>query len=338
MEKSVSRVRTFTNELIRSREMSLLIVLVILCAFVQFRNNAFLTPGMIESLFKNYAVTMIMALGMMCVLLIGGIDIAVGSTLGLSGMCASLMLRDYPELPVIAVFLISIIVGTICGILIGLAVSYGKVPPIIATLGGMYIFRGLAYLVANNEWVSAYQFTDSYKNFAQAKYLGLGVVNNLIVITVIIYILFFIFLKWTRLGRKIYAVGSNPQAAEVSGIRIRSVKLMCYAILGFLAGLCGAIYTSLYASAQGDMGTGLEMDVIASCVVGGVSLNGGRGSVAGVFLGALTMAIVGKALPLIGVSQFGQTAIKGLIIILAVILNVLAQRTMDKKNRKRREV
>lgn len=321
-----------------SRETSLVIVLVILCTFVQLRNSAFLTPSMMESMFKNYAVTMIMALGMMCVLLIGGIDIAVGSTLGFAGMCASLMLRDHPELPVIAVFLISIAIGTACGVVIGLIVSYGKVPPIIATLGGMYILRGFAYLVAKNEWVAAYQFTDTYKDFAQQKYLGFGVLNNLIVITIVVYIIFFIFLKWTTVGRKIYAVGSNPKAAEVSGIRIHGVKIMCYSVLGFLTGLCGAIYTSLYASAQGDMGTGLEMDVIAACVVGGVSLNGGRGSVAGVFLGALTMAVVGKALPLIGVSQFWQTAIKGVIIIVAVILNVLAQRAMDKNNLKGREM
>lgn len=333
MEKKFS-----LKKITSSRETSLVIVLIILCAFVQFRNSAFLTPGMMESLFKNYAVSMIMALGMMCVLLIGGIDIAVGSTLGFSGMCASLFLRDHPGMPVIIIFLISIAVGTACGLLIGLVISYGKVPPIIATLGGMYIFRGLAYLVAKNEWVSAYQFTDSYKNFAQAKYLGFGVLNNLIVLTILIYVLFFIFLKWTTLGRKVYAVGSNAEAAQVSGIKIGRVKIMCYAILGFLTGLCGAIYTSLYASAQGDMGTGLEMDVIAACVVGGVSLNGGRGSVAGVFLGALTMAVVGKALPLIGVSQFWQTAIKGLIIILAVILNVLAQRAMDRNNLKGREM
>ena len=321
-----------------SREMSLVIVLLILCAFLQLRNNTFLTPGTLESLFKNYAVTMIMALGMMCVLLIGGIDIAVGSTLGLSGMCASLFLRDHPQMPVLVIFLLSIAIGTACGLLIGLVVSYGKVPPIIATLGGMYIFRGLTYLAAQNEWVSAYQFTDSYKNFARSNNLGFGAVNNLIMLTILIYILFFIFLKWTRLGRKIYAVGSNPEAAKISGIKIAGVKVMCYAILGFLTGLCGCLYTSLYASAQGDMGTGLEMDVIAACVVGGVSLSGGRGSVIGVFLGALIMAIVGKALPLIGVSQFWQTAMKGLIIIAAVILNVLAQRAMDKKQRKGREM
>lgn len=320
-----------------SRETSLVLILIVLCALIQFRNHEFLTLGMFESMFKNYAVIMILALGMMCVLLIGGIDIAIGSTLGFSGMCASLVMRDHPDLPVLVIFLISIAIGTVVGALLGCIISYGKVPPIIATLGGMYALRGLTYLVAKSQWVAAYQFTKPYKNFAQARYLGFGVINNLVMITAVIYILFYIFLKWTPVGRKIYAVGSNAEAASVSGIKTGRIKLLCYVIMGFLCGLCGAIYTSLYASAQGDMGTGLEMDVIAACVVGGVSLNGGRGSVFGVFLGALTMAIVGKALPLIGVSQFWQTAIKGFIIIVAIVVNVIAQRAMDKNNLRGRE-
>ncbi len=160
----------------------------------------------------------------------------------------------------------------------------------------------------------------------------------MIVVTIIVYVIFFIVMKWTTLGRKVYAVGSNPEAAELSGIKIDNVRLGVYTLMGLLSGLGGALWVSLYASAQGDMATGLEMDVIAACVVGGVSMNGGRGSVVGVFLGALTMSIIGKALPLIGVSQFWQNGIKGLIILIAVILNVIAQRTMDKNNLKGREM
>lgn len=145
-------------------------------------------------------------------------------------------------------------------------------------------------------------------------------------------------MKWTRTGRKIYAIGSNPEAAEISGIRIDNIKLLVYSLMGAICGLAGAMWVSVYASAQGDMATGIEMDVIAACVIGGVSLTGGRGSVVGVFLGSLTIAIIGKALPLIGVSQFWQSAIKGVIILVAVILNVMAQRVMDKNNLKGREM
>jgi rhamnose transport system permease protein len=289
-------------------------------------------------MFKNYAVDFVIALGMMLVLLIGGIDISVGSSLAFSGMTAAIFLRDHQGTPVPVIFLISIIVGTICGLLIGVIISYGKVHPIICTLGTMSIYRGLAYLIAKNEWVAAAQFTKSYKAFAQSRYLGFGFINNLIVIVIVLFIVFFIVMKWTPAGRKVYAVGSNADAALVSGIKVKNVKVACYTILGSLCGLSGAMYTSVYASSQGNMATGIEMDVIAACVVGGVSLTGGRGSVVGVFLGTLIISIIGKGLPLIGVSQFWQKAIKGVIILIAVIINILVQRQMNKAALKRREI
>lgn len=326
------------KKLTGSRELSLIAVLIILCAFVQMRNSVFLQSSTIEAMFKNYAVVMTLALGMMCVLLIGGIDISIGSVLAFSGMASALLMRDHPEIPVIGGFLLSMLFGTLLGLIIGLVIAKGKVLPIVATLGFMNIYRGLTYLIANSQWVAAYQIPESFKNFAQSKYLSGGLINNMIVVTIIVYVIFFIVMKWTTLGRKVYAVGSNPEAAELSGIKIDNVRLGVYTLMGLLSGLGGALWVSLYASAQGDMATGLEMDVIAACVVGGVSMNGGRGSVVGVFLGALTMSIIGKALPLIGVSQFWQNGIKGLIILIAVILNVIAQRTMDKNNLKGREM
>lgn len=326
------------KKLTGSREMSLVIVLVILCVFVQFRNDTFLQFATIEAMLKNYAVMMIMALGMLCVLLTGGIDIAVGATLAFSGMFTALLMRDYPGIPVIAAFLISMAVGTLLGAIVGVVIAKGNVPPIVATLGLTNIYRGCTYLIADSQWVAAYQIPEAFKAFAQSSYLTGGLLNNMITVMIVCYVIFFFVLKWTTVGRRIYAVGSNAEAAMVSGIKIDNVKIGVYSVMGLLSGLGGALWVSIYASAQGDMATGLEMDVIAACVVGGVSMNGGRGSVPGVFLGALIMAIIGKALPLIGISQFWQNAIKGLIILIAVILNVIAQRTMEKNALKRREM
>lgn len=326
------------KKLTGSREMSLVIVLVILCVFVQFRNDTFLQFATIEAMLKNYAVMMIMALGMLCVLLTGGIDIAVGATLAFSGMFTALLMRDYPGIPVIAAFLISMAVGTLLGAIVGIVIAKGNVPPIVATLGLTNIYRGCTYLIADSQWVAAYQIPEAFKAFAQSSYLTGGLLNNMITVMIVCYVIFFFVLKWTTVGRRIYAVGSNAEAATVSGIKIDNVKIGVYSVMGLLSGLGGALWVSIYASAQGDMATGLEMDVIAACVVGGVSMNGGRGSVPGVFLGALIMAIIGKALPLIGISQFWQNAIKGLIILIAVILNVIAQRTMEKNALKRREM
>lgn len=326
------------KKLTSSREMSLVIVLIILCIFIQLRNPSFLTAKVMIDMFKNYSVTMILALGMMGVLLIGGIDISIGSTLAFSGMSMGLLMRDGIITNTFIAIVVSVLLGLIGGAIVGVVIAWGNVLPIIATLGFMNIYRGLTYLVAKSQWVAAYQVTDNFKAFAQSSSLTFGLLNNLITIMIICYAIFFFVMKWTRTGRKIYAVGSNAEAAEVSGIKIANIKLLVYSTMGALCGLAGALWVSLYASAQGDMAKGIEMDVIAACVIGGVSLTGGRGSVVGVFLGSLTIAIIGKALPLIGISQFWQNGIKGVIILLAVILNVIAQRVMDKNNLKGREM
>lgn len=338
MREKVKSTKFDIKKITGSREVSLVIVLIILCAFIQLRNPSFLTAKVMIDMFKNYSVTMILALGMMGVLLIGGIDISIGSTLALSGMSMGLLMRDGLITNTFLAIAVSVLIGLAGGAVIGAVIAGGRVLPIIATLGFMNIYRGVTYLVAKSQWVAAYQITDHFKGFAQSASLSFGLINNLIVIMILCYLVFFFLMKWTRTGRRIYAVGSNPEAAQISGIKINRIKLLVYSIMGALCGLAGALWVSLYASAQGDMAKGIEMDVIAACVIGGVSLNGGRGSVAGVFLGSVTIAIIGKALPLIGISQFWQNGIKGVIILAAVILNVLAQRVMDRNNLKGKEM
>lgn len=337
VEKTIG-FKTVWKKLTGSREISLLAVLILLCVVIQMRNSTFLTAKTINDMLKNYSTTITLSLGMMIVLLIGGIDISVGATLAFSGMCASLLMRDGVYESTLVMFLISIAIGACCGVVVGLIIAKGNVQPIIATLGMTNIIRGATYLVSDSAWVSAYQFQSAFKKFAQTSTLSFGLMSNLVFIALICYIAFFILMKWTRFGRRIYAVGSNPEAAAVSGINIGRIKLIVYTICGAFAGLTGAMYTALYASAMNDMGMGMEMDVIAACVIGGVSLSGGQGTVVGVLLGALTMAVISKALPLIGISQFWQQAIKGAIILAAIIINVLAQRAMRRNALKAREI
>lgn len=323
------------KNLTKSRETSLVVVLIVLCTFIQLRNSIFLTPSNLSDMLVNAAMMSILAIGMMCVLLIGGIDISVGSTVALSGMATALIMRDNPEIPAILSFLIAIAVGLGCGFIIGLVIAKGRVIPIIATLGFMNIYRGITYLIANNQWVAAYQIPEKYKAFTLGKLFG---INNMLVVTIICYVIFAYFIKFTRTGRKIYAVGSNSEAAAVSGINIANVKILVYSLMGALCGLVGGLWVSKYASAQGDSAKGFEMDIIAACVIGGVSLTGGKGTVFGIVLGSLTLGILNNALPLINVSSFWQDAIKGLIIIAAVILNTVTQRALDRNNLKRREM
>jgi len=318
-----------------SRETLLVIILILLFVIVDLFNSSFLTGASIQQLIKNNAVTMIMALGMLCVMLVGGIDISITSTLAFSGMAIGMLLKyNYISNTVLA-FVIAIAIGTACGLVVGLVISRVDVPPIIATMGFMYVFRAMAYLISNGgEWASA-SALGSFSDFATTKFLG---INCVIWIVIICYAFFFWFMKWTPMGRKFYAVGSNPEAAEVSGINVKNVKLLAYVIMGFLAGLGGALQVGIYASAMPNMQKGGEMDVIAACVIGGVSMSGGRGSVVGSLLGALILATIVKALPLVGIDSLAQNMFKGILCLVVVVVNVILQRIADKNALKERRI
>lgn len=326
--------KSILKKITSSREASLLIVLVILCIAITIKSPSFMTFKSITDMLKNNVVIMIMAVGMLGVLLVGGIDISVASVLGFTGMSVGLLMKYEIVTSTPLLFIIAILIGVACGCITGIIIAYGKVLPIIATMGFMYIYRGLAYVISNSQWASA-ENLGTFKDFALGKILG---INNVIWVMIIVYVVFFIVMKWTKTGRKIYAVGSNREAAAISGINTKRVDVMVYTVMGTLAGLCGALAVSIYASAQPNMLYGKEMDVIAACVIGGVSMSGGRGSVAGAFLGSLILAIIAKALPLVGIESIAQNTVKGVIIMAVIILNVLAQRAMDRSNLKGREM
>ena len=319
-----------------SREALLAIVLIVLFVIITAINPSFLTPKSLMDMLKNNAGTMVMSLGMLCVMLVGGIDISIMSTLALSGMSIGMLLKYEHISSTFLAFVIAIAIGIVCGAVVGLIISRADVPPIIATMGFMYIYRALGYQVSHGgEWASAAAL-GNFKNFATTKFLGL---NCVIWVIIVCYVFFFWFMKWTRTGRMIYAVGSNPSAAEVSGINVKNIKLLVYTIMGLLAGLGGALQVSVYASAMPDMQYGGEMDVIAACVIGGVSMNGGRGTVVGALLGSLILATIAKALPLIPFfNQLWLNTIKGVIILVVVVMNVILQRIADKNALKGREM
>lgn len=327
--------KSFIKKITGSREALLAIILILLFAAITVVSPSFLTPKSLMDMLKNNAVTMVMALGMLCVMLIGGIDISIMSTLALSGMSIGMLLKYEHISNTFLAFVIAMAIGTACGFLVGLVISRADVPPIIATMGFMYVFRAMGYLVSNGgEWAGAAAL-GSFKNFATTKVLG---INAVIWVIIVCYVIFFFFMKWTRTGRKIYAVGSNPSAAEVSGINVKNIKLMVYMIMGFLAGLGGALQVSIYASAMPDMQQGGEMDVIAACVIGGVSMSGGRGTVIGALLGSLVLATIAKALPLVGFDALWQNTIKGIMILVVVVVNVILQRVADRNALKGREM
>ena len=327
--------KSVLKKILGNREALLAIILVLLLLIVQMFNSSFLTASSLQQLIKNNAVTMIMALGMLCVMLTGGIDISIMSTLAFSGMAIGMLLKYDVISGTVPAFLIAIAIGAACGFIVGLVISRAKVPPIIATMGFMYIYRAMGYIISNGgEWASATAL-GSFSDFATTKILG---INCVLWIVLICYVVFFVFMKWSPLGRKIYAVGSNPEAAEVSGINVKNIRLLVYTVMGVLAGLGGALQVGIYASAMPIMQKGGEMDVIAACVIGGVSMSGGKGSVVGTLLGTLILATIVKALPLLGIDSLAQNMFKGILILVVVVVNVVMQRTADRNVLKGREM
>lgn len=331
VEKKASRLAAVS----KFRELGLLGFIILLCIVVQTKNSSFLTLGNLTDMITNTAILSILALGMMLVLITRGIDLSIGSTLALSGMIVAQTVSVYSGLNPFLAILMGTGIGIVCGVIIGFLVAKIGILPIIATLAMMNIFRGLNYTVSDGQWISSYQMPASFVSIATSKIIG---INTLVFIAIIIYIVAFYFINHTRTGRQIYAVGSNPESAKVSGINQTKILLIVYSIMGGLAGLSGVLWVSKFASAQGDTASGYEMSVIAACILGGVSIAGGAGKISGVLLGAFLLGILNNALPLMNVSPFWQMAIQGSIILIAVIINALVKRGVDRNNLLRRKI
>jgi rhamnose transport system permease protein len=335
MAEKVTEKVSLSASIARFREVGLLGFIILLSIVVQLRNSSFLTLENLNDMITNTAILSILAIGMMLVIITGGIDLSIGATLALSGMIAALTVGAYPNLNPILAILLGILVGVASGGILGVIISKGGVLPIIATLGMMYIFRGLTFMVSGGKWVSAHQMPASFKGIATGSFLG---VNNLILIAVITYLAFFYFINHTRTGRQIYAVGSNPDSAKISGINHDRIIWLVYTLMGGISGLAGVLWVSKFASAQGDTASGYELTVIAACVLGGVNIAGGSGKISGLILGSVLIGILNNALPLINVSPFWQMGIQGSIILIAVVLNALVKRGVDLNALMRRKI
>jgi len=317
------------------RELGLLAFILLLSVGVQLRNPSFLTWENLNDMITNTAILSILAVGMMLVILTRGIDLSIGATLALSGMVSALAVSRYPELHPLAAIGIGTGVGLVCGLILGFLVARIRILPIIATLGMMNVFRGLTYEASGGKWVSAHQMPDSFKDIATGSLLG---INNLIAIAIFIYAAAYYFVNHTRTGRRIYAVGSNPDSAALSGIRSGKILQLVYSVMGALAGLAGVLWVSKFASAQGDTATGYELSVIAACVLGGVSIAGGAGKISGIVLGSILLGILNNALPMLNVSAFWQMFIQGAVILFAVLFNALVKRGIDRNHLMRRKI
>jgi len=313
--------------LFNTRELVLALILIVGIAAISLYQPAFLSWGNVGDMLTETSVLFMMALAQMVVILTRGIDLSVAANLALSGMMAALVSQYYPETPLVLMILTGVLCGLVLGMINGALIAFLGIPPIVMTLGTLAVFRGMIIIIAGGDQVNASEMSAAFQAFPKQVFLGL---TSPVWIAMAVSVLFWIFLNFTRAGRGLYAVGGNPVAARYCGIDQRKQELLAYSISGAVAGLCGYLWVARYGVAYSEIASGYELTVIAACVIGGVSIGGGIGTVPGTLLGALFLGIVMTALPVMQISPFWQMAISGAVILAAVVINARAERRPDK--------
>lgn len=293
-----------------------LLALLVLVLTVSIMNPNFLSPSNLLNLLRQVSANGFIAFGMTFVILTGGIDLSVGSTLALSSAFTASLIANQVN-PAIAVF-VGLLSGFLLGAMNGLLIAKGKMAPFIATLATMTIYRGSTLVFTNGNPITG------LGNRFFFSFIGRGYLFGIpfpVVLMFLIFILLYILLHKTAFGRKTYAIGGNEKAAFIAGVKIDRIKVLIYALSGLMASISGMIITSRLNSAQPNAGQAYEMDAIAAVVLGGTSLSGGRGRIFGTLIGALIIGTLNNGLNLLGVSSFYQQIVKGIVIVIAVLLD-----------------
>lgn len=293
-----------------------LIGLILLIIIVSVMNPSFLSITNIFNVLRQVSISALIAFGMTFVILTGGIDLSVGSTLALTGAVAASLLAGGVD-PFISMG-VALVLGLILGAINGVIITKGKVAPFIATLATMTVYRGLTLVYTDGKPISGLGDHLSFQMFGKGYFFGIPIP---VITTIIAFVILYFILHKTTYGRRVYAVGGNEEAAKLSGINADRVKIGVYAISGFMAALSALILTSRLNSAQPTAGQAYELDAIAAVVLGGTSLNGGKGWIFGTLVGALIIGVLNNGMNLIGVSSFWQQVVKGIVILLAVLLD-----------------
>lgn len=310
------------------RELGIVAVTLLLMGAITLRSPYFLNVANFEDILVAISLTVIVACGQMLAIIIRGIDLSVSSIVGLVAMVVGLFIRDKFEFPMGLTLVMGIGMGFLLGSINGLLITFGNLPPLIATLASMSIFRGMVIVFSGGEWVNTYRIAPSFLQLTRALFLGIPM---LIWYAIIVAVGITLLMKYTRLGRQIYALGSNPNAADVAGIPKNKVTFIVYLISGTLAGFAGILWASRYGSVTNETGIGFELQTVAACVVGGVSVLGGSGKVINVVLGAWLLGIILNALTISNINPFWRLTINGVLIIAAVVFDTLIYRRMGKQ-------
>jgi rhamnose transport system permease protein len=303
---------------LKRRETLLACSIVVLVLLVGLRAPVFVSPASLANLLTDSTLLVMLALTQMLVIVTRGVDLSVASNLALSGMMAALLASRHPQLPLVAIMLAAAAIGLALGLVNGWLIGWLELPPIVVTLGTMSVYRGLVFVLSGGAWVSSHQMPQHFIAFPLTRLLG---ITHLVWIAAAVVLAAWFVTRHSRFGRDLYAIGNAPSCARYVGIPMARRLLWAYGLSGLMAGLCGYLWVARYAVAYTEIAYGFEFTVIAACVIGGISIAGGTGTVPGAVLGALFLAVIGNALPVVQVSPFWQSALTGIVILAAVLIN-----------------
>jgi len=312
------------------RKYAIIFILLGLVVVLSIASPSFLQPQNLINVVRQISVIGLLAIGVTVVIISTGIDLSLGSVLALASVVAASFAQApdwarpmYPglQLPVLLSFGAGIAVGALCGLINGALIAGFRIPPFIATLGMMTAARGVALIYSNGRPISG--LTDEFNYIGQGSVIGIPIP---IIVLAVVAIAAHLMLHNTRFGRHVYALGGNEQAARVSGLNLTRIKILIYVFAGALAGLGGLVLSARIGSGQPTLGQGAELDAIAAAVIGGTSFAGGIGTIWGTLVGALIIGVINNGLDLLNVSPFSQQVVKGVIIVIAIIID-------ERKNR-----
>ena len=304
----------------------IIIGLIILCTIVTISNPVFLSTNNLMNVLRQITTNLYLALAMTMIIILGGIDLSVGSTIAVTGIVTTMSIAIW-GFPIYLAVILALLVGCLIGSINGYFAATTPIPPFIITLAMMNIARGSAYVLTDG---SPVRVMSPEFNFIGSGFIGGFLPMPVLYLVVFIIICYFIMNK-TKLGRHIYAVGGNAEAARFAGINIKKVKFFAYTFSGFMAAFAGVVLASRMFSGQPTAGDGAELDAIAAVVLGGTSMSGGIGRIGGTVIGALIIGVLNNGLNLMGVSSFWQVIVKGVVILAAAYADVLKRKSAEGK-------
>ena len=301
--------------MIRSN-IGIICVLLIIGVFLSLLSDKFLTSGNLISVMRQISINVYIALGMTLVIILGGIDLSVGAIVALTGTVTVGLIVN-TGLPIAAAIAIGLLIGVVCGFISGTMVAEFKLPAFIVTMAMMNIARGAANVYSGGR---STRITDEFFSSIGSGYL-FGVIPLPVIYMVVLIILITVVLNKTKFGTYIYAIGGNRESARLSGVPIKKVEVAVFTIIGLLSAFAGLVLASRMYSGQPSVGAGYELDAIAACVLGGVSMSGGKGRISGTVFGAMVIGFISNGLNLMNVNSFWQLVVKGIIILIAVVID-----------------